>query len=104
MCGKIKFIKILMIAFIGLYPTIASCQHVTEKIFLASDRMNYGLGDTISLFGQICPTDTLNYSRYLYVELITQQDSILLRNKLKSDDKGRFCAKLPVETYWKQGT
>ena len=42
MCGKIKFIKILMIAFIGLYPTIASCQHVTEKIFLASDRMNYG--------------------------------------------------------------
>lgn len=44
MCGKIKFIKILMIAFIGLYPTIASCQHVTEKIFLASDRMNYGLG------------------------------------------------------------
>ena len=93
-----------MIAFIGLYPTIASCQHVTEKIFLASDRMNYGLGDTISLFGQICPTDTLNYSRYLYVELITQQDSVLLRNKLKSDDRGRFCAKLPVETYWKQGT
>lgn len=104
MCGKIKFIKILMIAFIGLYPTIASCQHVTEKIFLASDRMNYGLGDTISLFGQICPTDTLNYSRYLYVELITQQDSILLRNKLKSDDKGRFSANLPVETYWQQGT
>ena len=104
MCGKIKFIKILMIAFIGLYPTIASCQYVTEKIFLASDRMNYGLGDTISLFGQICPTDTLNYSRYLYVELITQQDSILLRNKLKSDDKGRFSANLPVETYWQQGT
>ena len=61
-----------MIAFIGLYPTIASCQYVTEKVFLASDRMNYGLGDTISLFGQICPTDTLNYSRYLYVELISQ--------------------------------
>ena len=104
MCDKIKFIKILMIAFIGLYPTITSCQHVTEKIVLASDRMNYGLGDTISLFGQICPTDTLNYSRYLYVELITQQDSILLRNKLKSDDKGRFSANLPVETYWQQGT
>ena len=104
MCGKIKFIKILMIAFMGLYPTIASCQHVTEKIFLASDRMNYGLGDTISLFGQICPTDTLNYSRYLYVELITQQDSVLLRNKLKSDDKGCFSVNLPVETYWKQGT
>ena len=104
MCGKIKFIKILMIAFMGLYPTIASCQHVTEKIFLASDRMKYGLGDTISLFGQICPTDTLNYSRYLYVELITQQDSVLLRNKLKSDDKGCFSVNLPVETYWKQGT
>ena len=88
----------------GLYPIIASCQHVTEKIFLASDRMNYGLGDTISLFGQICPTDTLNYSRYLYVELITQQDSVLLRNKLKSDDKGCFSVNLPVETYWKQGT
>lgn len=91
----------------GLYPIIAPCQHVTEKIFFASDKVNYDLGDTLSLFGRICPTDTLgkdNYSRYLYVELISQQDSVLLRNKLKSDDKGRFCAKIPVETYWKTGT
>lgn len=104
MRGQTKFIRLTMIVTMLLYPIVASCQYVTEKIFLASDRMNYNLGDTLSLFGQICPTDTLNYSRYLYVELITQQDSVLLRNKLKSDEKGRFIAKLPVETYWKQGT
>ena len=107
MCGKIKFIRFLMMAFVGLYPIIAPCQHVTEKVFLASDKMDYNLGDTISLFGQICPTDTLskdNYSRYLYVELISQQDSVLLRNKLKSDDRGRFRANIPVETYWKADT
>ena len=107
MCGKIKFIRFLMMAFVGLYPIIAPCQHVTEKVFLASDKMDYNLGDTISLFGQVCPTDTLkkdNYSRYLYVELISQQDSVLLRNKLKSDDRGRFRANIPVETYWKADT
>lgn len=107
MCSQIKSIKFIVTVLMVLYPIIASCQHVTEKIFFASDRMNYGLGDTISLFGQICPTDTLgknHYSRYLYVELITQQDSVLLRNKLRSDDLGRFRANIPVETYWKQGT
>ena len=91
----------------GLYSIMAPCQYVTEKIFFASDKVNYDLGDTLSLFGQICPTETLgkdNYSRYLYVELISQQDSVLLRNKLKSDDKGRFRAKIPVETYWETGT
>lgn len=99
-----KIFKFITIVTLLVCPVVAACQYVTEKIFLASDRMNYNLGDTLSLFGQICPTDTLSYSRYLYVELITQQDSVLLRNKLKSDDRGRFSAKLPVETYWKQGT
>lgn len=104
MRGQTKFIRLTTIVTLLLCPVVAACQYVTEKIFLASDRMNYNLGDTLSLFGQICSTDTLSYSRYLYVELITQQDSVLLRNKLKSDDRGRFSAKLPVETYWKQGT
>lgn len=99
-----KIFKFITIVTLLVCPVVAACQYVTEKIFLASDRMNYNLGDTLSLFGQICPTDTLSYSRYLYVELITQQDSVLLRNKLKSDDRGRFSAKLPVETHWKQGT
>lgn len=99
-----KIFKFITIVTLLLCPVVAACQYVTEKIFLASDRMNYNLGDTLSLFGQICSTDTLSYSRYLYVELITQQDSVLLRNKLKSDDRGRFSTRLPVETYWKQGT
>ena len=107
MCSQIKFVKSLMIVIMVLTPVIASSQYVTERIFVASDKMYYDWGDTISLFGQLCSTDTIkkiNYSRYLYVELISQQDSVLLRNKLKSDDKGCFRANIPVESYWKTGT
>lgn len=103
MCRQIKFIGYVWIVLSFCFPSITYGQYVTEKIFLASDRTECNMGDTISVFGQIQPSlrsEGSMYSRYLYVEIFNEQDSVLLRKKLKSDDKGRFMADIPIATYW----
>lgn len=82
----------------------------TEKIFFATDRLSYGLNDTIRVTGQLVRTDhapsagneaagqlLLPYSRYLYVELLNSSDSVMVRKRLMTDEAGSFSAKMTLD-------
>ena len=82
----------------------------TEKIFFATDRLSYGLNDTIRVTGQLVRTDhapsagneaagqlLLPYSRYLYVELLNSSDSVMVRKRLMTDEAGSFSAKMNID-------
>ncbi len=80
---------------------VASAQTLpTEKVFFASNRMSYQLGDTIQIDGWLTRCDNKvgePYSRYLYMELTNNKDSVLSRQKLVVDDRGSFHTAMPLD-------
>lgn len=62
----------------------------TERIFIAPSDSDYAPGDSISVMGIVVPSDTVTtpYSRYLYLEVMNRNDSVLLRQKLACDSLG----------------
>ncbi len=94
---KRSVIFVLMLAL----SLVASAQTLpTEKVFFASNRMSYQLGDTIQIAGWLTRCDNkigAPYSRYLYMELTNGKDSILCRQKLVVDERGIFHAAMPID-------
>ena len=94
---KKSVILLLMLVF----SFIAEAQTLpTEKVFFASDRISYQLGDTIRIAGWLTRCDDKKgkpYSRYLYVELTNGKDSILRRQKLGVDEQGAFHTVMPID-------
>ncbi len=94
---KKSVVFVLMLVF----SVIVKAQTLpTEKVFFASDRMSYQLGDTIQIDGWLTRCDNMTgapYSRYLYIELTDDKDSILCRQKLVVDDRGAFHTAMPID-------
>ena len=75
-----------------------------EKIFVCSDCTDYQIQDTVRIHGQIISADSLRpYSKYLYVEVYNDKDSLFLRQKLVTDSLGGFRSRMPIGYDWKQG-
>lgn len=93
---KKSVVFVLMLVF----SVIVKAQTLpTEKVFFASNRMSYTLGDTIQIDGWLTRCDNMTgtpYSRYLYMELTDNKDSILRRQKLVVDDRGAFHTAMPI--------
>ncbi len=92
--------KILLL--LSLFSYILTAQTLpTEKVFFASDRLHYDVGDSVFISGWLMRTDnktTLPYSRYLYLEMVDNNDSIYARQKLSVGENGEFFTVLPLVT------
>ena len=103
--------RIVSIIFLILTFFSASAQTPddfrTEQVFIAPDRTTYGLTDTVRVNGFVtCMAhDNIRpYSRYVYLELINSDDSVLVRNKLRLGDNGDFYSAIPIDRIYKKGT
>lgn len=79
----------------------------TEQIFIAPDRTAYGLTDTVRVKGVVTCMAHNNikpYSRYVYLELINSDDSVIVRNKIRLQDNGTFSSVLPIDQLYRKGT
>ncbi len=93
--------KSVILVLMLVFSFIAEAQTLpTEKVFFASDRISYQLGDTIRIAGWLMRCDDKTgepYSRYLYVELTNGKDNILRRQKLGVDEQGAFHTVMPID-------
>lgn len=79
---------------------------VSERIFLAPTNTYYGRNDTVQVIGQVLSTeytDFYPYSRYVYLEMSDKDNKLVLRQKVKCDEMGRFYATMPLETKVENG-
>lgn len=98
--------KFLFVLFYILFPFQLLAQALPmEKIFFCPRQSSYNLGDTIRVEGQVMTCDTLQmpYSRYLYVEFFNQEDSLILRQKLRCKNNGYFMSDIPIHIDLKSG-
>lgn len=100
--------KSFLLFLLASFASLSMAQTLpTEKVFFASDRMHYDIGDSIYISGWLTRTDnkvTLPYSRYLYVEMVDCNDSIYTRQKISVDDHGGFSTVLPLNASTQYGT
>lgn len=93
--------KSVILVLMFVLSLVANAQTLpTEKVFFASNRMSYQLGDTIQIDGWMTRCDDkmgAPYSRYLYMELTNNKDSVLSRQKLVVDDRGSFHTAMPLD-------
>lgn len=92
---SVIFVLMLVLSLVASAQTLP-----TEKVFFASDRMSYQLGDTIQIDGWLTRCDDkmgAPYSRYLYMELTNNKDSVLSRQKLVVDERGSFHTAMPID-------
>lgn len=92
---SVVFVLMLVLSLVAKAQTLP-----TEKVFFASNRMSYTLGDTIRIDGWLTRCDNKTgtpYSRYLYMELTDNKDGILCRQKLVVDDRGAFHTAMPID-------
>ena len=78
----------------------------SEQILLCPDKHYFPAGDTIKLQGVVTCNSTPSfhpYSRYLTVELITQ-DTTISRIETELDSLGRFCTVMPTNIHLPDGT
>ncbi len=90
------------IAFLLLCPVLLLAQSnklPTERVFIASEHTEYKSGDTIVVRGQVITSDTVfyPYSKYVYVELFNDRDSVFLRQKVVCGERGDFYTGIPME-------
>ncbi len=98
---RFSFISTLVTIFcLNLYGQAAMPDDFrTEQIYIAPDKTEYSIGDTIFTSGLVTSFNTFDsspYSRYLYLELISPGDSVIHRQKISCDDKGMFKAEIPT--------
>lgn len=92
---SVVFVLMLVLSLAARAQTLP-----TEKVFFASNRMSYQLGDTIQIAGWLTRCDNktdIPYSRYLYMELTDNKDSVLCRQKLVVDERGVFRTAMPID-------
>lgn len=74
----------------------------TERLFLAPEKENGVPGDTLWVEGQLRAADSSfsSLSRYVYLECLNAQDSLLGRWKAACDSTGYFQVGLPTQIEW----
>lgn len=95
-----RIILSLIVALTGCM--LYAADYVTERILLNVHQQECGAGDTLRFDGYVVRSDARGtaLSRYVYVEFISQGDSVMDRRKLALDRDGRFQGRLPVQRTW----
>ena len=72
----------------------------SEQVALSPQQTSCFPGDSVIVQGQVtclAANRILPFSNYVYVELISPSDSVLVRQKVSCKDKGAFVTSLPVD-------
>ena len=72
----------------------------SEQIALCAQHAACQPGDTVTVQGQVtclAANQLAPFSKYLYIELINPDDSVVVRQKVSCKPKGSFTAALPVD-------
>ena len=96
----------LMMIFLIISSPLSAQILPMERIFMALEKENYALGDTLWVSGQILSADQPAQpvgSRYLYIECINGKDSLWSRLKTRCDDKGYFRTGIATQYDWHPG-
>lgn len=75
-----------------------------ERIFLAPEKESCMPGDTLRVSGQVLSSDSRDfypYSRYVYLECIDSNDSLLSRQKVACNEKGYFHSAVATQLEWR---
>lgn len=73
----------------------------SEQIFMFPVRTSWAVGDTVQVEGMVtCLSNTeyLPYSKYLYLEFINGNDSVMMRQKVSCSETGYFKAAVPTNS------
>ena len=101
-----KHFYLLMLCVVGMTQQLYSQVLPSEKLFFMSDKTRYEQGDTAWIEGRLMRSDNdttfIPYSRYVYVELADECDTVLVRQKLVCDSIGNFITRMPID-YWLPG-
>lgn len=102
MKAKYSFYSYLLFLLFNLNSL---AHYKSEKIHLLLEQDNLSPGDTIIAHGFLVNTETLStsYSKYVYIELINSEDSVLIRKKLPCSSS-TFSLYLPTPDYLKPNT
>ena len=102
----VKRFYLLMLCVVGMIQQLYSQVLPSEKLFFMSDKTRYEQGDTAWIEGRLMRSDNdttfIPYSRYVYVELADECDTVLVRQKLVCDSIGNFITRMPID-YWLPG-
>lgn len=100
-------ILLLMVLFVT-FRGLAQLPHDfrSEQIYVSPGKSVYYPGDTLQVEGMVTCLSAQQlqpYSKYLYVELCNNQDSVLMRQKIGCKDKGYFKCNLITDYTWEKG-
>lgn len=114
--------RILSLVALVLFSLVSMAQDaaqpvvpLTERIFLSPERATLALGDVLTVRGNVLSTDYSDfypYSRYVHLELIgratdrkgrVHEDSVIVHQKVQTDDRGYFYATLPTDACAQEG-
>lgn len=95
--------KLLILMLVAAFNALTALGQtfLTEKVFLAPQRSQVQLGDTVHIEGQVLSydfTDFYPYSRYVYLEMLNGSDKLVAQQKLRCDGDGSFSATLPIDS------
>ena len=97
-----KGVRYLVLIIVNCFVMVVYCHgkaFISERVLLAPLSQWVALGDTVRISGQVLSTDYNDfypYSRYVYVELIGKNDSVVARNKVRMADDGVFFTNIPL--------
>ena len=101
-----KYFWLMVLVSLGVILPLYSQVLPSEKLFFMSDKTRYEQGDTAWIEGRVMRSDNdttfIPYSRYVYVELADERDTVLVRQKLVCDSVGNFITRMPID-YWVPG-
>ena len=101
-----KHFWLMVLVSLGVILPLYSQVLPSEKLFFMSDKTRYEQGDTAWIEGRVMRSDNdttfIPYSRYVYVELADERDTVLVRQKLVCDSVGNFITRMPID-YWVPG-
>ncbi len=96
--------KILLVGIAACISSYAISQYPadfrSEQVFITPRHSTVRPGDTISVDGIVtclAENGSKPYSRYVYVELIGDADSAIVRGKAPCDESGRFSIGIPTD-------
>lgn len=95
--------RYLFVIFLLVVAMTASAKvgdvFLTEKIFVAPQSSYCMKGENVILNGQVLSSDYADfypYSRYVYIEFIDTENSVLSRQKVRIANNGTFSAVVNV--------
>lgn len=105
---KIRHIILVVVMSVCCFATWAQLPDDlrTEQIYLAPEKLWFDAGDTIRVNGVVTSqarNHITPYSRILYLELISRQDSVLIRQRLSCDSLGQFTTIIPTDGLFVKG-